>query len=193
MNCCFRLSALTRALTRALLPLLASLFLLAPAHAAEPAPLTPIATLDVARYMGTWYELAKYPNWFQKKCVRRTHARYSLEPDGRVRVINRCTMENGEVSEALGVARQLGASDSPRLEVRFAPAWLAFIPAVWGDYWVIDLDPDYQLVAVSEPEREYLWILARSPRVDPAAYAALLARLAQRGFDPARLEPTLQD
>jgi len=73
--------------------------------------------------------------------------------------------------------------------VRFAPAWLSFLPTVWGDYWVIDLDPDYSLVAVSEPAREYLWVLARTPEVEPAAYQALLQRLAAKGFDPARLQP----
>lgn len=162
-----------------------------PAHAAADA-LQPIAALDVPRYMGTWYEIAKYPNWFQKKCVGDTRADYSLQPDGRVQVINRCREANGELSEAVGMARQLGAADSPKLEVRFAPAWLSFLPMVWGDYWVIDLDPDYQLVAVSEPGREYLWVLSRTPEVDAQAYEALLARLAARGFDPGKLERTAQ-
>ena len=158
-----------------------------PAHA-----LTSISTLDVPRYMGTWYEIAKFPNWFQKKCVADTRAEYSLLPSGQVQVINRCRQKNGEMKEAVGSARQIGGAMSSKLEVRFAPAWLSFIPAVWGDYWVIDLDTAYQLVAVSEPKREYLWILSRSPRVDPGAYAALLARLSAKGFDVQRLEVTLQ-
>ncbi|HRA80029.1 MAG TPA: lipocalin family protein [Thauera sp.] len=152
-----------------------------------------IAALDVPRYMGTWYEIAKYPNWFQKKCVSDTRAEYSLQPDGRVQVINRCREDNGEMSQAFGIARQIGAADSPRLEVRFAPAWLSFLPMVWGDYWVIDLDPDYQLVAVSEPEREYLWVLSRTRKVDAKAYEALLNRLAARGFDLGKLERTQQE
>jgi apolipoprotein D and lipocalin family protein len=76
--------------------------------------------------------------------------------------------------------------------VRFVPAWLFFIPAVWADYGVIDLDTAYQLVAASEPKREYLWILSRSPKMDPAAYDALLARLSSQGFDLQRLEKTPQ-
>ena len=160
--------------------------------AATTAPLQTIAALDVPRYMGTWYEIAKYPNWFQKKCISDTRAEYSQQPDGRVQVINRCREHNGELSEAVGMARQIGAADSPKLEVRFAPAWLSFLPMVWGDYWVIDLDPDYQLVAVSEPGREYLWVLSRTPVVDAQAYEALLARLAARGFDLGKLERTLQ-
>ena len=155
-------------------------------------PLQPIAALDLPRYMGTWYEIARYPNWFQKKCVGDTRADYSLQPNGRVQVINRCREASGELSEAVGMARQIGAADSPKLEVRFAPAWLSFLPMVWGDYWVIDLDPDYRLVAVSEPSREYLWVLSRTPAVDAQAYEALLARLAARGFDPGKLERTTQ-
>lgn len=153
-------------------------------------PLIPIASLDVPRYMGTWYEIAKYPNRFQKKCASDTRAEYSLMADGRVKVRNRCRTASGEPDTAEGVARQLGGKDSARLEVRFAPAWLSFLPAVWGDYWVIDLDADYRLAAVSEPQREYLWILARTPEVDQAAYDELLERLKASGFDLDRLETT---
>jgi apolipoprotein D and lipocalin family protein len=163
------------------------------ADTSEPAPvLTTIGALDVPRYMGTWYEIAKFPAWFQKRCVADTRADYSLQPGGQVLVINRCRQENGEMKDAVGNARQTGGTTSSKLEVRFAPAWLSFIPAVWGDYWVIDLDPAYQLVAVSEPKREYLWILSRSTKVDPGTYAALLARLSSQGFDIQRLEKTIQ-
>lgn len=156
-------------------------------------PLETIPALDVPRYMGVWFEIAKYPNSFQRQCVRNTRATYRLEADGTVQVINRCALANGEISEAIGAARQVGEAQSPKLKVRFAPAWLSFIPAVWGKYWVIDLDPQYRLVAVSEPSRQYLWILSRSPRVDEEAYAALLTRLGQQGFDIGKLESSLQD
>lgn len=99
-------------------------------------------------------------------------------------------MANGEWNEAVGLARQVGEVSSPKLEVRFAPAWLSFIPWVWGDYWVIDLDPEYQLVAVSEPRREYLWVLARNPDPSKETYAALLQRLHHLGFDTGKLEMT---
>jgi apolipoprotein D and lipocalin family protein len=162
------------------------------AEKSEPAPvLTSISALDVPRYMGTWYEIAKFPAWFQKKCSADTRAEYSLQPGGQVQVINRCWQENGEIKEAVGSARQIGGTTSSKLKVRFAPAWLSFIPAVWGDYWVIDLDPAYQLVAVSEPKREYLWILSRSTKVDPGTYTALLARLSSQGFNLQRLEKTI--
>jgi apolipoprotein D and lipocalin family protein len=151
-----------------------------------------IATLDVPRYLGTWYEIAKFPNWFQKKCISNTKAIYSAKPDGNLRVLNSCKTAAGETSEAEGLARQIGSKDSPKLEVRFAPEWLSFLPLVWGDYWVIDLDPQYQLAAVSDPRREYLWVLSRTPQVDPKVYADLLQRLKQQQFDIQKLEITSQ-
>ena len=151
-----------------------------------------IASLDVPRYLGTWYEVAKFPNWFQKKCVGNTKAIYSLRPDGNLRVLNSCKQADGDTSEAEGTARQIGAKDSPKLEVRFAPAWLSFLPMVWGDYWVIDLDAQYQLAAVSDPKREYLWVLSRTPQADPKAYDDLLRRLQAQQFDVRKLDLTPQ-
>ena len=151
-----------------------------------------IAALDVTRYLGTWYEIAKFPNWFQKKCVSNTKAVYTAKPDGNLRVLNSCKTATGETSEAEGLARQIGAKDSPKLEVRFAPEWLSFLPLVWGDYWVIDLDPQYQVAAVSDPRREYLWVLSRTPQLDPKVYADLLQRLTQQQFDIQKLELTSQ-
>ena len=151
-----------------------------------------IAAVDVPRYLGTWYEIAKFPNWFQKKCVGNTKAVYTAKLDGNLRVLNSCKTANGETSEAEGAARQIGAKDSPRLEVRFAPEWLSFLPLVWGDYWVIDLDPQYQVAAVSDPRREYLWVLSRTPQLDPKVYDDLLLRLKQQQFDVRKLELTSQ-
>jgi apolipoprotein D and lipocalin family protein len=156
------------------------------------ADLQPIDALDVPRYLGAWYEIAKYPNRFQKQCDGYTTAHYSLQPDRSLQVINRCRRADGRYDEAIGSARQIGPADSPKLQVRFAPGWLSFLPMVWGDYWVIDLDPDYQLAAVSEPKREYLWILSRTPTVPRQTLAALLDRLERQGFDTSRLEMTKQ-
>jgi apolipoprotein D and lipocalin family protein len=161
--------------------------------ASAPGPLQTVAAIQVPRYMGVWFEIAKYPNSFQKKCVANTQATYSLLADNTVRVVNRCTESDGKVKEAIGTARQIGEASSPRLKVRFAPAWLSFLPMVWGDYWVIDLDPDYKLVAVSEPERNYLWVLSRTPKVEPQAYQQLLGRLQSKGFELSKLERTRQE
>ena len=151
-------------------------------------PLQTIASLDIQRYLGVWHEITKYPNQFQAKCVSDTSATYSLSQDGTVRVVNRCKTADGGMAEAIGEARQVGGPDSPKLKVRFAPAWLAFLPMVWGNYWVIDLDEDYRLVAISEPTRRYLWVLSRAPTVDAEAYQALLKRLGAQGFDLSKLE-----
>ena len=166
-----------------------------PGNDGEPAnrALGTISALDVPRYMGTWYEIAKYPNWFQRKCEGGTKAEYSLNKDGTVQVTNRCRLKSGEMIEAVGAARQIGPATSAKLEVRFAPLWLSFLPFVWGDYWVIELDEHYQLAVVSEPKQEYLWILARTPTIDPNDYKKLLARLSQKGFDLSKLEVTRQD
>jgi len=158
------------------------------------APIKTIASLDVARYQGTWYEIAKFPNWFQRKCIADTNATYKIKEDGNVSVTNRCKFENNEKGEALGIARQIGDSTSPKLEVRFAPAWLGFLPLVWGDYWVIDIDAEYQLAAVSDPRREYLWILSRTKSVDQSRYQALLSRLVnENGFNLEKLSLTPQN
>ena len=166
------------------------------ASAQEPAPartdLQTIAALDAPRYMGRWYEVAKFPNWFQRVCASQTQAQYQLQDNGTVRVLNRCRNAEGEWKEALGTARSVGPLGSPKLQVRFAPDWLAWLPLVWGNYWVIDLDDDYELVAVSEPQREYLWVLSRTPQVAPEKYQALLQRLRAQGLDVERLERTPQ-
>jgi len=176
--------------------LAAALCLLAPLAASAgdaPAPLATIESLDVPRYMGRWHEIARYPNRFQRQCVGDSSADYQLQPDNTVRVTNRCRLADGSLNEAIGQARQLGGPTSPRLEVRFAPAWLSFIPAVWGDYWVVEIDDDYRWVVVSEPSRRFLWVLARTPTLDARTEGDIRTRLVARGFDPEKLVSGRQD
>ncbi len=154
--------------------------------------IAPIASLDLPRYMGEWFEIAKFPNRFEKECEGFTTATYSLQQDGTVKVVNRCRHEDERFESVTGAARQVGGPGSPTLQVRFAPAWLSLVPAVWADYWVIDLDPAYKLAAVSEPKGEYLWILARTPTIREQDYQALLGRLQSQGFDTSRLVRTRQ-
>ncbi len=158
----------------------------------DPQPVRAIAALDLTRYAGRWYEVAKFPNRFQTQCTGDTTAEYSLLPDGGVRVDNRCRRQDGAFDEAIGRAERVGDNGSAKLRVRFAPRWLGWLPLVWGDYWVIDLDPDYQLAAVGDPRRDYLWILSRSPIVDEVRYRTLCDRLRAQGFDTQRLEMTPQ-
>jgi apolipoprotein D and lipocalin family protein len=155
--------------------------------AGAPAPLQPIARLDLPRYLGRWHELARYPNRFQRQCTGAATADYARRPGGTVQVINRCPQADGRVDEAIGEARLVGPEGAATLQVRFAPAWLGFLPQVWGDYWVVELDADYQLAVVSEPTREYLWVLSRQPSLPAADWPALTARLQALSFEPARL------
>jgi apolipoprotein D and lipocalin family protein len=151
-------------------------------------PLQPVPALDLARYAGTWHEIARYPNWFQRNCVGDVTATYTVRDDGLVGVLNACRRADGEMIRAEGVARRPDAARAPaELEVRFAPDWLAWLPLVWADYWVVDLAPDYSYALVGEPTREYLWLLARSPRLDDATYARLLERATALGYDRSRL------
>lgn len=158
-------------------------------RADEPRP-EPVAWVDLDRYLGTWWEIARYPNRFEKVCVEDVTATYSPGEDGTIRVVNRCRRADGGVEEAIGTARRAGGPSDPRLEVRFAPAWLSFLPFVWGDYWILDLDEDYSLAAVGSPSREYLWILARDPIVPPGRLQDLLSRLRNKGFDTSKLIPS---
>jgi apolipoprotein D and lipocalin family protein len=151
------------------------------------APLRPIASLDLPRYMGRWYELSRYPNRFQQQCTGAATADYTLLPTGTVQVVNQCPKPGGKVDEAIGEARRVGPEGSPTLQVRFAPAWLSFLPQVWGNYWVVELDAAYRLAVVSEPKREFLWVLSRERSLPAAEWTLLNARLQALGFEPARL------
>lgn len=110
----------------------------------------------------------------------------SLLPTSRVQVVNRCPQPGGELDEAFGEARRVGNEDSAKLPVRLGPVWLSCLPQVWRDYWVVDLDAAYQLAVVSEPRREFLWVLSREPGLLSADWASLNARLIQWQSGPCR-------
>ncbi len=162
---------------------------LANAVADEP-PLQTVPSLDVGRYMGTWYEIANYPNRFQKQCVGNTTATYRQVDAEHIEVINRCRKDDGEEDAAVGMARP---GDAPaRLKVRFAPEWLSWLPFVWGNYWIIELPDDYRYAVVGDPSREYLWVLSRKPTLTPEDEAAIMKALPTHGYDPAKLVKTPQ-
>jgi apolipoprotein D and lipocalin family protein len=152
------------------------------------APLQAVADLDITRYVGTWHEIARLPFRFQDQCVSDVTATYSLRPDGNITVVNRCRTKDGGTSEASGIAKRASA-DGPnsKLKVRFAPGWLSFLPFVWGDYWVIELAPDYSYAVVGEPGRAYLWVLSRTPSMDEAVLERVLEAVRQSGYDLSRL------
>ena len=156
-------------------------------------PLEVVPSVDLNRYAGTWYEIARMPFRFQTQCAGDVTATYTLLEDGTVKVVNRCRKENGEIDEAEGRAK-LASSDGPntKLKVRFAPAFLSILPFVWGDYWIIDLAPDYSYAVVGEPGRKYLWVLSRTNVMDETIFQGILDRVKQQGYDLTGLIRTKQ-
>jgi lipocalin/uncharacterized protein YbjT (DUF2867 family)/ligand-binding SRPBCC domain-containing protein len=163
----------------------------AAAHAQTPPPVRAVPSVDLERYAGDWFEIARFPNRFQRQCAGDVRASYTRRPDGRIDVVNRCRTADGE-TEARGIARIVDEQSFAKLKVRFAPAWLSFIPAVWGDYWIIGLAPDYSWAVVGEPGRDYLWILARAPQLDDESIAAARSAARASGYDVERLVQTPQ-
>lgn len=155
------------------------------ATAAPTLPNRPVKALDLARYAGTWHEIAHLPLFFQRKCIDTITATYTLRPDGTVGVHNACRTAKG-MDASDGVARRVDA-DSGALKVRFAPGWLAWLPMVWADYWVIELDPDYRWAVVGSPSRKYLWVLSREPSMPASQFRAIRDRAQARGYPVDRL------
>lgn len=163
---------------------LACTLLASSVHAAAAAPLPTVAAVDLARYGGTWFEIARLPNRFQRQCVADTQASYRLDGE-RVEVVNRCRTASGEVDVAKGHAKVLEGSANAKLRVTF------FWP-FYGDYWVLDLDPDYRHVLIGEPRRRYAWVLSREPKMDEAQLQRLLDKAASLGFDKTAFQRTPQ-
>jgi apolipoprotein D and lipocalin family protein len=149
-----------------------------------------VAKVDLERYAGDWFEIARFPNRFQRQCTGDVRASYTLRPDGRIDVVNRCRTGDGSTTEARGIARRVDERTSATLKVRFAPAALSFLPFVWGDYWILGLADDYTWSLVGSPDRAYLWILSRGPNMDADAYASAVRVAAANGFQVERLVKT---
>lgn len=150
-------------------------------------PLQAVPSLEVPPYMGTWFQVALFPNRFQAQCVSDTTATYRQLPDGSVEVANRCRTADGRLDEAIGRARPTGllrgTTLAPaQLEVSFLPSWIRWLPVGWGTYWVIQLAEDGRYAVVSEPSRQYLWVLSRTPRLTPEDETAIRSRLIEQGF-----------
>lgn len=143
--------------------------------------LVTVASVDIERYMGTWYEIARLPMRHEPEDATDVTATYSLKDDGKVEVRNRMR-RRGEIEEAIGEATALDDSAS-RLEVSFLPEGLRWIPFTKGDYWILKLDPAYSVALVGSPDHKYLWLLARHPHLDEATVNQYLAHAQAQGFD----------
>jgi apolipoprotein D and lipocalin family protein len=173
--------------------LLLSAALLVKAERKEREPLRVVPSVDLPRYAGLWYEVARLPNRFEEKCAGDVTAEYTPKGTDRLKVVNRCRKRDGELTEAVGEAR-LAERKGPnaKLKVRFAPGFLSFLPFVWGDYQIMELAPDYSYAVVGAPDRKYLWFLSRTPRMDEATYQRLAEAARSQGFDVSRLVRTKQ-
>jgi apolipoprotein D and lipocalin family protein len=149
-------------------------------------PLQTVGSVDLDRYLGLWYEIASYPAWFQKNCTAVT-AEYSRRDDGLIKVINSCRKGglDGKLKQSMGRAKVVEGGSGAKLKV-------SFFGPFWGDYWIIDIDPDYRWAVVGVPNRKYLWILSRTPQLDADLYRSIVDRLPAKGFDPSRLRETPQ-
>ena len=169
--------------------LLLLIFTFVPALAmAQTKPLQTVPKVDLNRYLGTWYEIATIPQRFQKGCTGVT-ATYSLRPDGKIDVLNQCYKDslNGKHKQVHGKAWMVDKETNAKLKVQF------FWPFS-GAYWVIELDSvGYQYAVVGHPNRNYLWILCRTPKMDQGLYDGLLARIRDvHGYDISKIKKTLQ-
>jgi apolipoprotein D and lipocalin family protein len=149
--------------------------------------------VDLKRYQGTWYELARLPMFFQRNCAQ-SEAHYALKPDGNIAVTNRCRTMDGKWEEATGTA-------SPQVEGKTDKLWVVFdnwfsrlLPGVAkGNYWVLDVSDDYTLAIVGNPNRKYLWLLSRTAHVDEKTRNDLLMKAQQQGYDTTRLIWRVED
>jgi apolipoprotein D and lipocalin family protein len=160
------------------------------ANAVTANPPQTVESVDVSRYSGKWYEIAKIPNRFQSHCVRNTSAEYTLMADNTIQVINRCEVQSGEMDQATGVARIVDSTTNAKLEVSFVN--FLGLQLFWGDYWILYLDDDYQSVLVGTPDRKYGWVLARTKTLNPNQWQAIEQSMQSQGYERDRFEISQQ-
>jgi apolipoprotein D and lipocalin family protein len=148
---------------------------------AQDKKLTTVDNVDLQRYIGLWYEIAKIPNSFQDHCYKGTTAEYRLKETGEIEVINSCTEEDGNRDEAKGIAKVVDKKTNSKLEVSFVRI-LGF-NLFWGDYWIIGLDENYQYAVIGSPGRKYGWILSRTPEMSQADLDEAYDILKEKGYD----------
>jgi apolipoprotein D and lipocalin family protein len=150
-----------------------------------------VESIDVQQYAGKWYEIAHLPMYFQRNCVSDTSAQYTVNPDQTIGVLNSCRTETGKIIASQGLAYPQNKGMS-KLKVSFLPAGLRWLPFTKGDYWVLRVDPEYQVALVGGPTHKYLWILSKNPHLDEATYQSYLETARQYGYDLSNLIKTPQ-
>ena len=147
-----------------------------------------VENLNIGKYLGVWHQIALIPNYFQKDCVDETQAEYEVLSDDSITILNSCLSVDGKRLVAAGIGRATGEPRNfARLKVSFAPKWLAWIPFVWGDYWILSIDDQYNSVLIGSPDRKYLWILSRQKFIQKESFANYLEKAKKNGFDTSLL------
>jgi len=149
-----------------------------------------VRSVDLSRYVGKWYEIAKIPNRFQKQCIRNTTATYRLRDDGKIDVLNICETEEGTLDSAKGIARIVDNESNAKLEVSFVN--FLGLQLFWGDYWIIGLDSDYQYAVIGSPSRKYGWILSRTRELSGQQMEQVKSILQKNGYNFDDFEMTEQ-
>lgn len=147
-------------------------------------PLEVVPNLDLSRYLGTWYVIASIPTTFERQCAQGTTAHYTLLPNGQIEVVNVCFTADGQRLEARGRAWIPDPKVPVKLKVSFVNLFGLWLFA--GDYWVIDLAEDYSYAVVGHPNRNYGWILSRTPTLPEDVLAGIRQRLKAKGYDWSR-------
>ncbi len=152
-------------------------------------------SVDLGRYSGIWYEIAKVPNSFQRKCVSDTSASYTVAKNGSIGIVNSCKIKEGGFIQAQGVAYSLGKANN-KLLVSFIPVikYSRLITRlIGGDYWIFILDQNYQYAVVGSPKENYLWILSRTKKIDNKLYDKLINDIKKKGLPAHLLQKTQQN
>ena len=150
---------------------------------AQSKPLAVVDKVELDRYLGVWYEIARKPMYFQNKCGSNVSATYTLNENGNVTVDNRCYAQDGKLMQSIGEAFVQNPPFNSKLKVSFLPEAVRWLPVARGDYWILKIDDDYETVLVGEPRRKYMWVLSRSPQPDQKVINEYLEYAKSVGYD----------
>ena len=158
---------------------------------------TPVEHIDLNRYTGKWYEIARLPMFFQRNCASDVTAAYSVEPTksgdlAKIKVDNQCRKSHGEIIGSIGQAQPVSISNS-QLQVTFLPKFLRWLPIGKAPYWILKIDESYTTALVGNPEHKYLWLLSRTPQISDATYQSYIHEAQKQGFDTSKLIRTIQN
>lgn len=153
---------------------------------------TTVDKVDLERYAGKWYEIGRLPMYFQRNCAQDVTATYTAKTDtAGIIVTNQCTDTDGAVMIAEGLAKPADDTGS-KLKVTFLPSWIRWLPVGRADYWILARDADYQTALVGTPDKDYLWLLARTPNITQPTYAKYRQIAQQQGYDLQAFKLTTQ-